>query len=113
MMLKKYLIDQNKCVGCTKCLAPCPTDAIVGADEQLHIIMPEFCIGCGLCVPPCPMDCISVIETDNILADKEIIKTRSKLHKERLQNRREQKDIRDKRSKIDKKDLLSRIISQA
>lgn len=53
-------IRATDCIGCTKCLAPCPTDAIVGARRQLHGILAEDCTGCGLCLPPCPVDCIEL-----------------------------------------------------
>lgn len=49
------------CIGCTKCLEPCPVDAIVGARGQLHGILEEDCTGCGRCLPPCPVDCIELV----------------------------------------------------
>ena len=51
-------IDENTCIGCTKCLPVCPVDAIIGAQKQLHVILSDLCTGCGLCIPPCPVDCI-------------------------------------------------------
>lgn len=58
----RYLavIHEAQCIGCTKCLPPCPTDAIVGAQGMLHQVLAERCTGCGLCLPPCPVDCISL-----------------------------------------------------
>lgn len=52
-------IDEEVCIGCTKCLPACPVDAIIGAQKQLHIVLTDVCTGCGLCIPPCPVDCIS------------------------------------------------------
>ncbi len=57
------VIREAECVGCTKCLAVCPVDAIIGAAQFLHTVIRDECIGCGLCAPPCPMDCIDMIET--------------------------------------------------
>jgi electron transport complex protein RnfB len=54
-------IDEERCIGCTKCLPPCPTDAIVGAPRLMHTVVAELCTGCELCVAPCPVDCISMI----------------------------------------------------
>jgi len=51
-------IDEQTCIGCTKCLQSCPVDAIVGAAKQLHGIIASECTGCGLCLAPCPVDCI-------------------------------------------------------
>lgn len=56
-------IDEEACIGCTKCLPVCPVDAIIGAQKQLHIVLAEVCTGCGLCIPPCPVDCISFTAT--------------------------------------------------
>jgi Na+-translocating ferredoxin:NAD+ oxidoreductase subunit B len=55
------VIDEAWCIGCTLCLPPCPTDAIVGANKQLHTIISAHCTGCGLCVPVCPVDCIQLL----------------------------------------------------
>lgn len=55
-------IDENECIGCAKCLKPCPTDAIVGANKFMHTVIAELCTGCELCIPPCPVDCITMIE---------------------------------------------------
>jgi len=54
------VIDEERCIGCTKCLPPCPVDAIVGARKQMHTVVFELCTGCELCVAPCPVDCISM-----------------------------------------------------
>ena len=51
-------IDEDRCIGCTKCLPPCPVDAIVGAPRRMHTIIAEICTGCELCIAPCPVDCI-------------------------------------------------------
>ena len=53
-------IDESRCVGCARCLAPCPVDAIVGAAKQMHTVLAEFCTGCELCLAPCPVDCIEM-----------------------------------------------------
>ena len=54
------VIDEALCIGCTRCLPPCPVDAIVGAQRFLHTVISAECTGCGLCVPACPVDCISM-----------------------------------------------------
>jgi Na+-translocating ferredoxin:NAD+ oxidoreductase subunit B len=54
-------IDEARCIGCTKCLPPCPVDAIVGAPRRMHTVVAELCTGCELCVAPCPVDCIVMI----------------------------------------------------
>ena len=32
------VIDETRCIGCVKCLPPCPVDAIIGARRQLHTV---------------------------------------------------------------------------
>ena len=53
-------IDEARCIGCARCLAPCPVDAIVGAQKYLHTVLTDRCTGCELCLPPCPVDCIEM-----------------------------------------------------
>jgi Na+-translocating ferredoxin:NAD+ oxidoreductase subunit B len=54
-------IDEEVCIGCAKCLPPCPVDAIVGAAKQMHTVLLSVCTGCELCVAPCPVDCITLV----------------------------------------------------
>jgi electron transport complex protein RnfB len=54
-------IDEAACIGCAKCLPPCPVDAIVGAQKQMHTVLAALCTGCELCVAPCPVDCIRML----------------------------------------------------
>lgn len=55
------VIDENNCIGCTKCIPACPVDAIIGSAKHMHSIIAELCTGCELCLPPCPVDCIHLI----------------------------------------------------
>jgi electron transport complex protein RnfB len=56
------LIDETRCIGCAKCLPPCPVDAIIGAPRFLHTVAAELCNGCELCIAPCPVDCITMVD---------------------------------------------------
>jgi Na+-translocating ferredoxin:NAD+ oxidoreductase subunit B len=53
-------IDEGRCIGCARCLPPCPVDAIVGAAKYMHTVLAERCTGCELCIAPCPVDCIEM-----------------------------------------------------
>jgi electron transport complex protein RnfB len=52
-----FIIEQD-CIGCVKCIPPCPVDAILGASKQMHTVISAECTGCELCIAPCPVDCI-------------------------------------------------------
>jgi len=54
------VIDEEICIGCTKCIQACPVDAIVGASKYMHTVIASWCTGCELCIPPCPVDCIAL-----------------------------------------------------
>jgi electron transport complex protein RnfB len=53
------VIDEDWCIGCTLCIAACPTDAILGS-HKMHTVVERYCTGCELCIPVCPVDCISL-----------------------------------------------------
>ncbi len=55
------VIDEEACIGCARCLPPCPVDAIVGSRRLMHSVLAEWCTGCELCVAPCPVDCIAMV----------------------------------------------------
>lgn len=56
-------IEEARCIGCTLCIQACPVDAIMGANKQMHTVLPDLCTGCDLCVAPCPVDCIIMVPT--------------------------------------------------
>jgi H+/Na+-translocating ferredoxin:NAD+ oxidoreductase subunit B len=66
------VIDENNCIGCTKCIQACPIDAIIGSAKHMHTILSDECTGCELCVAPCPVDCIDMQPLEKTLyqADK-------------------------------------------
>ena len=54
------VIDEAWCIGCTLCIAACPTDAIIGSNKLMHTVIEPYCTGCELCIPVCPVDCIGM-----------------------------------------------------
>jgi Na+-translocating ferredoxin:NAD+ oxidoreductase subunit B len=85
-------IDEARCIGCARCLAPCPVDAIVGAAKYLHSVIAERCTGCELCLPPCPVDCIEMKAGPPPAANQAALnRARFDAHAARLANRAAQR----------------------
>lgn len=57
------VINEENCTGCTRCYRACPTDAIVGANGQIHVVLADACTGCKKCVDACIEDCVSMHAT--------------------------------------------------
>ena len=57
--LLNYVIDPDKCKGCTKCARNCPVQAISGEVKQPHVIDSSKCIKCGACMENCAFGAIS------------------------------------------------------
>lgn len=49
----KIVVDQEKCIGCKKCSAVCPEQAITVSNKKASV-SEEKCIGCGECLTVCP-----------------------------------------------------------
>lgn len=97
MAREQAIIRGSDCIGCTKCLDACPTDAIIGAPNFLHSVIEEDCIGCERCLPVCPTDCIELhpmadvynpeaLQGDAKAARIAYIRTLAEAHKQRKQH---------------------------
>ena len=58
--MRSYVIDAEKCKGCTKCARNCPVGAISGEKKAAHTIDATKCIKCGSCMENCPFGAIEV-----------------------------------------------------
>jgi len=88
------IIDATACIGCAKCLPPCPTDAIIGASKQLHVVIAALCTGCELCIAPCPVDCIRMEQSPAYpqMMPRETARQRFRAHTDRLAREAAERD---------------------
>lgn len=56
--LIKYIIEPDKCTGCTVCARRCPVNCIIGNKRMPHEIIQDQCIKCGECYNSCKFDAI-------------------------------------------------------
>ena len=56
--MKKVVIQEDLCKGCTKCARTCPVGAIEGTVKNPHKINQDKCIKCEACLKNCPFKAI-------------------------------------------------------
>lgn len=56
--MKKIVINEDLCKGCTKCARTCPVGAIEGTVKNPHHIDQDKCIKCEACFASCPFRAI-------------------------------------------------------
>ncbi len=56
--LRRFVIDEDKCRGCSKCARNCPVNAITGVVKKPFVIDQDKCIKCGACITNCAFGAI-------------------------------------------------------
>ena len=108
------LIDEEVCIGCTKCIQACPVDAIVGASKLMHTVIADECTGCELCIAPCPVDCITMIPA-SIPADPGHYRARYIAHtrREELRNAERAAELAARKSRVNAGDAVAAALARA
>ena len=52
--LISYYIDPEKCKACMLCFKKCPSNAIIGGKNTIHVIDQDKCTKCETCFEVCP-----------------------------------------------------------
>lgn len=52
--LISFYIDPHKCQACMLCLRKCPSEAVIGGKNQIHVIDQDKCTKCATCFEVCP-----------------------------------------------------------
>jgi Na+-translocating ferredoxin:NAD+ oxidoreductase subunit B len=96
------LVDEARCIGCTRCIDACPVDAISGAQGFMHTVIAAYCTGCELCLPPCPVDCIGLVPPPApwSAADAKAAKRRASFRKHRISAARPKSTTTDRQAVI-------------
>ena len=97
------LVDEARCIGCTRCIDACPVDAIAGAQGFMHTVIAAYCTGCELCLPPCPVDCIDLVPPPGpwTATDARAARSRGQLRKKRIS------EAKPKSAPVDRKAVLA------
>ena len=72
-MVKRMIvkIDEEKCTGCGKCVAPCAEGAIQIINGKAKVVSEQVCDGMGFCIGICPKSAIpSKKDTPSNLTEK-------------------------------------------
>ncbi len=59
--LRRFVINEPLCKGCSRCAKACPVDAISGTIREPYLIDQDKCIKCGACKDVCNFDAVEEV----------------------------------------------------
>lgn len=62
-------INEDMCIGCSRCTKVCPVDAIIGSNRTIHTVIKTECTGCNKCIDVCPTSCIDIINQEDSIEE--------------------------------------------
>jgi len=60
-------VNEDLCIGCTRCFQVCPTDSLLGAPQQLHTVISDICTSCEDCIDVCPTSALSMVPVEKTM----------------------------------------------
>lgn len=57
------IIDEDTCLGCKRCVSPCPQAAITLNEDGKAVVNQDYCVGCGICKTHCKAEAIKIHQT--------------------------------------------------
>ncbi len=109
---KTAVVQEEACIGCTKCIKACPVDAIIGTSKKLHVVISDFCTSCELCLPVCPVDCIDMVATNDslptwIIESSEKRQQKAKDSKFRFEKRNKRIQIEQAKKQVERQSIIT------
>ena len=61
-----FEVDEDRCFGCTACIALCPVDALRLEGLMVYVDEP-VCTHCKLCIPACPVFALDIVRNPMVV----------------------------------------------
>ncbi|MGL4606784.1 MAG: ATP-binding protein [Eubacteriaceae bacterium] len=82
-MIRKIIkINEDKCIGCGRCVDACHEGAIGMVDGVATLLRDDYCDGLGDCLPSCPVEAISFEEREAAAYDEKAVMAKTQGNKE-------------------------------